>query len=371
MAHNLNYDSKKKEYAFYSRKEVPWHGLGQFIQQADTATEALELAHLDYEVKTGDVFCSFIPKGYKAVATEGGGFDFVQPHTNEVFGHSVKKGAKIPKYKCVYRDDTKDIFDIVSDRYEVIQNFEALDIIYGIIKGPEVTDKNQIIIETAGALGKGETIFVTAKMPSYIVKINGKEDVIEKYVVFTSSHDKSSKVCALITDVRVVCNNTLNMALNTKNKVSLRHTKNVRDKFNQFAELLGVANKYSQNVKEVMEHLSTVQVTQEMINAYIYDMYVPTDKLRLVKEVKDINLISSELVSNKLKNKINDVKQYLEKGPGQSIGVGTAYWLYNGVSSYIHNGVNYSDGEDKFTNVLYGTGSSNIVKAYDKILDYV
>lgn len=49
MAHNLNYNKKAREYAFYSRKDVPWHGLGQFIQQADTATEALQMAHLDYE----------------------------------------------------------------------------------------------------------------------------------------------------------------------------------------------------------------------------------------------------------------------------------------------------------------------------------
>lgn len=370
MAHNLNYNSKKKEYAFYSRKEVPWHGLGQFIQQADNATEALQLAHLDYEVKTSDVYANFIPRGANATKLPDGTFEFKNPD-GTIVGTSTKKGVKIPGYKCLYRDDTKDVFDIVSSRYEVVQNFEALDIIYGIIKGPEVTDKNQIVIETAGALGKGETVFVTAKMPSYMININGKEDIVEKYIVFTSSHDKSSKVTAIVTNIRVVCNNTLNMALGTKNKVSLRHTKNIRDRFNQFGELLGVANKYSQNVKEVMEHLANVKVTQDMINAYIYDIYVPTDKLQLVKQSKDINLISTDLVSNKLKNKINDVKQYIEKGPGQNIGIGTAYWLYNGVSSYIHNGVSYSDGEDKFANIMTGTGSSNLLKAYDKILEYV
>lgn len=172
-------------------------------------------------------------------------------------------------------------------------------------------------------------------MPSYIVRVNGKEDVVDKYIVFTSSHDKSAKISALITDIRVVCNNTLNMALNTKNKVSLRHTKNVRDKFNQFSELLGVSNKYSAEAKLVLEHLSSVKVTQEMVNNYIYDLYIPSDKLELVKGSKDINLISTELISNKLKNKVNDIKQYVEKGPGQNIGIGTAYWLYNGVTSYI------------------------------------
>ena len=369
MSANINFNSKSQEYAFYSRKEVPWHNLGQFVKEAETASEALHLAHLDYEVKTGDVYAKFIPDGFKPIKTESG-YNIVDVNGN-VVGTSVKKGARIQGYKAVYRDDTKDVFDIVSDRYEVVQNFESLDIIYGIIKGPDVVDRDQIVIQTAGALNRGETVFVTAKMPSYMIDVNGVKDVVDKYIVFTTSHNKSSQLTALITDVRVVCNNTLNMALRTPNKVSLKHTKNVRDRFHLFGELLGVSNRYSEEAKAVLEHLAQVKVTAKDVRNFIYDMFVPFDKLEYIEDKGgNIEMVDAEFISTRLKNRVIEVSNFVEKGAGQDIGRGTAFWLYNGVTSYLHNGLKYKSDEQRFSSILGGSNELLIRKAYKTILDY-
>lgn len=371
MAHNLNLNKESGEYSFYSRKELPWHGLGQFVKEAKDANEALKLAHLDYTVKTGDVFVNFTPKGCRAVPNLQHGYDFVNLD-NEIVGKSAKRGSIINGYKCVYRDDTKDVFDIVSTRYEVVQNIESLDVIFGIIKGPDVVDKNEIVIETAGALNKGETIFVTARMPSYIVKVGGKSDPIDKYIVFTSSHDKSGMVTAIVTDIRVVCNNTLNMALRNKNKVSLKHTKNIRERFSSFSTLLGVANKYSAEAKLVLEHIGNIQVNSEIVRNYIYDIFVPDDKREFINaKGGNIEKVSKDDISVKLKNKVNEAMSYIDKGPGQDFARGTAYWMYNGVTSYINNGTSFKDYEDKFQSLIGGSSELLIRKAYDKLRMYV
>lgn len=373
MAHNLNFNKQRNTFSFYSRKEVPWHGLGQYIDAIDNAEEALIAANLDYEVKEGKVFGSFIPNGCITTPIFGEKGFTVSDKEGTIIGTIPSKGKVISGYKFIYRADTFDIFDIVSERYEIVQNIESLDIIYGIIKGPEVTDRTQIKIETAGCLNKGETIFVTAKLPSYIIDINGKKDVIDKYILFTTSHNKSSQLTAIITDVRVVCNNTLNMALDrTNNKVQLKHTKNVRDRFGDFQKLLGLSNKYSSGVKEVLEHLSTVKITEELKNMYINDLFLP-DNVKYsyaAYNAKNGNLVDilkvpKEVVSSRSQNKISSIRDYVEAGPGQDLGRGTAYWLYNGVTSYISNGIDYGSNEDRFKNL---SDNALIPKAMSNLL---
>lgn len=374
MAHNLNYNEKRKTFSMYSRKEVPWHGLGQFVNEAKDAEEALRMANLDYEVKAGDVFCSFIPKGCKAIPIKTDGkitsYKIVPKEGNEYIVD--KKGASVKGFKALYRDDNKHVFGIVTNTYEIVQNYEALDVIYNIVKGPDVTDKNQIVIETAGCLNEGETIFVTAKMPSYMINVKGgRRDDIDRYIVFTSSHDKSSQVSALITNIRVVCNNTLTMALQgTSNKVSLRHTRNIRDKFDQFGELLGVANKYAASAKEVLESLASKQITKENVEKYVFELFMPVNNIEIVSKYGSIEKVPNELISTRMKNKVQDVLNYVDTGVGQEVARGTAYWLYNGVTSYINNGVDYKTGDNRFDKLMNGSANNLLIKAQQKIMIY-
>ena len=89
--------------------------------------------------------------------------------------------------------------------YEVVQNMDAFSFFDAIVGG------DGIQYETAGALGKGERIFITAKLPNYI-KV-GNDDLIEQYLFLTTSHDGGGSITAAFTPVRIVCNNTLNAAL--------------------------------------------------------------------------------------------------------------------------------------------------------------
>jgi phage/plasmid-like protein (TIGR03299 family) len=93
-----------------------------------------------------------------------------------------------------------------------------------------------ILYETAGALGKGERIFIIAKLPDYINV--GNNDLIEQYLFFTTSHDGSGSITAAFTPVRIVCNNTLNAALRKQsNSIKIRHTVNAKERLEEAHKL--------------------------------------------------------------------------------------------------------------------------------------
>ncbi len=193
MAHNIEYNDAKGTFSFYSLKESAWHGLGQIVDQAETPGEVLKLANLDYEVALAPLYTSFIPD--ETFQIQKGLNDQFLCHTPSGITMIPKKGSKIDTHFATYRKDNYDIFGVVGSRYEPVQNDVALEFIYNVLINQGIISVEDLIIETAGALGKGERIFVTAKLPTYDIA----GDEVEKYILFTSSHDGSSSITAAFT----------------------------------------------------------------------------------------------------------------------------------------------------------------------------
>src|SRR3954451_19779789 len=104
--------------------------------------------------------------------------------------------------------------------------------------------------ETAGALGKGERIFITAKLPDYI-KV-GSDDLIEKYLFLTTSHDGYGAITVAFTPVRIVCANTLNAAMrNHTNSIKIRHTEGAKERLEIAHRLMGISDKFSHELEQV------------------------------------------------------------------------------------------------------------------------
>ena len=174
MAHQINYNETKGTHSFASHSEKAWHGLGQVVDKAMTSEEAITLANLDYDVEKAPIYAGI------------GGEDL----SYSEFKDKV----------ATYRTDTKEVLGLVGRKYEIVQNRDAFGFFDAII------DSGEAIFETAGVLGKGERIFVTAKLPNDIL-VNGEP--CEKYIILTNSHNGSSSIIAGFTTIRVVCNNTL------------------------------------------------------------------------------------------------------------------------------------------------------------------
>ncbi|HWJ30034.1 MAG TPA: DUF932 domain-containing protein, partial [Flavisolibacter sp.] len=144
MAHNLNYNEQTGKYSFFSVKEKPWHCLGLIVQDYPTSREAIKFAGLDYRVEKRKLFTL---------------------DNNNHFASTDKRRAEVevPNSFATMRTDTEQMLGVVGRDYEVVQNEDAFSFFDAIVGGA-----GGIHYETAGALGKGERIFITAKLPDYI-----------------------------------------------------------------------------------------------------------------------------------------------------------------------------------------------------------
>ena len=195
MAHNINFNERTGRYSFFSVQQKAWHGLGQIVEQYPTSAEAIKHAGLDYEVVKSPLFT----KGSDIIETVGG----IEVGSSEL---------EVPNCFANIRTDNNTVLGVVGKDYHIVQNREAFSFFDAIVGGGE-----GILYETAGALGKGERIFITAKLPDYIRVGNG-DDVTEKYIFLTTSHDGSGSITAAFTPIRIVCQNTLNASLRRDRK---------------------------------------------------------------------------------------------------------------------------------------------------------
>jgi len=225
MAHNLNFNEQTSKHSFFSVKEKAWHGLGQIVEDYPTSAEAIKHAGLDYTVEKRKLFT----------------FDNENQNGNSDTDIIIPE-IEVPGYFATIRTDTEQVLGVVGKDYEVVQNEDAFSFFDTIVGG------DGIQYETAGALGNGERIFITAKLPGYI-KV-GNDDLIEKYLFLTTSHDGFGSITAAFTPTRIVCNDTLKAALrNCSNSIRIRHTANARKGWEKPTRLWVFQTNYLNNSK--------------------------------------------------------------------------------------------------------------------------
>lgn len=351
MSANIEFNKDKNTYSFYSLKEVPWHGLGTIVETAKTPEEIIHIANMDYDVALAPMYASFVPEGtVKTISVENGIKCVIQDGSDIII---PSKGTKVAQCFATFRSDNYKVLGVVGNRYEPVQNREAMDFIYQVCKSQMVINPNDVIIQTAGVLGEGERIFVTAELPTYQIA----KDEMRKYILFTTSHDGSGSIQACFTDIRVVCNNTLNAALNhCKNMVRFKHTKNVKANLTYGAQMMRESLKYSEEAKAILEASERIKVTDNDILDYITDLVCDANQKDFIMESRNLNSISNdnEIISTRKLNQIIAMKQAVDVAPGQDLHRGTLLWMYNGITSYVNNVMSYKDNLNKFDSITSG-----------------
>lgn len=230
----------------FSVREKPWHGLGTIVQEAPTSKEALTLAGLDWNVRQEPIIYKEQDSGY---------FMNIRSTDDKVLG-------------------------VVGGRYKPVQNVDAFDFVDGLI-GEGVT------YETAGSLSTGKRIWLLAKMPD--VKI--LDDVVEPYMCLTNSHDGFGSLKVCMTPVRVVCQNTLNLALNSaKRSWNGRHTGSIENKMAAAKETLGLAKTYMKSLSKEAEDLYKIKVAPKDFIEMSEKMFPITKDMSQRKEESQILL---------------------------------------------------------------------------------
>lgn len=201
------------ETMFYVR-EVPWHGLGIRVEEAPSSDEAIRIAGLDWRVIQEPLFS--------------------------------ESGIKIPNKFANIRETDNRVLGVVSNSYSIIQNSQAFDFVDELIG-------EKVRYETAGSLGNGKKVWLLAKLPSETIL----DDEVANYLVFSNGHDGKSSVKVSCTPIRVVCNNTLNLALsNSRRTWSITHRGNIEEKVQLARQSLNLNDVYMQRMKEYFEKIA-------------------------------------------------------------------------------------------------------------------
>jgi phage/plasmid-like protein (TIGR03299 family) len=242
MAHDLMKRADGKYALAYNAKNgLPWHGLGTPVNGAMTWQEAMAAAGLDWSVSKRQLSVK-LPGSSLYTPVESWG---------------------------IFRDDNNAFLGTVGAQYATIQNREAFDFVDSLL---EVSGAHY---DTAGALFNGEQIFLSATIPYSISPDRAPNDTTNCYLMFTTSHDGSMAATAKLCTVRVVCDNTLNMALNGAGygMVKVKHTETGTDKLQKAKRIFQGVQQSVETLKKKFDILSERKIDSKASNAIMNKLF--------------------------------------------------------------------------------------------------
>lgn len=258
-----------------------WHGLGKVLENPPTTEDAIVASGLNWNVKQ------------EKLVTES--------------------GIELPNLYANVREDTKGILGTVTKKYKIVQNLEAFDFCDYIKESTNST------WESGGSLFNGKKVWLLLKLDNSKIL----DDDVEHYMCFSNSHDGKSSIRCVCTDVRVVCNNTLQFALESATRSwSIRHVGDIKGKQEEAMKSLGLANDYIKETNVFAEKMASEKIS----NAERF----------LLQLIADETDDSDRIKSNNAYVRNSILKIYNDKDDLQNFR-GTKWGMYNAVADYWSN----------------------------------
>jgi len=254
MAHMLE-QGENGETAFATRSTPAWHNLGTVFEDTLSTSQMLETAHLNnWDVRLEKIE---YPAGY---TTTKDAFSVVRNHPF---------------------NGNPDVLAVVGERYKVLQNEELFSFGDGLTDGGATW-------ETAGSIKNGKVVFGSLSVPhEFILDPQGANDKTVTYLLVHTSHDCSTALQANITPVRVVCQNTLNMALsNTKQSFKVRHTQTINGRMEEAQRVLGLTNTHMDEFEKLARDLFQTEITNAQFDKLVAQLYPKPDELSKMANTK-------------------------------------------------------------------------------------
>lgn len=282
--------------------EVPWHGLGVDATNTkiQTSKQALELAGLDWKVSKDPLF------------------------------HKVNDQILEIKNQYVnVRSSDGSALGIVGENYTILQNESAFQVLDSLLA-------EGLTFETGGSIKSGKEVFALMKLPQIVI---GQDDVTNNYILLSNSHDGSKAISFGLTQVRVVCNNTLTMALNSgaSKLLKIRHTKNAQSALIEAKEAINLVTAQIEGTRAIYEKMIKLDVTKESLENYF----------RIVTDIQEREVKDSKTLVK--------LFELYEGGIGQDKLGNNLYRAYQAVTEYdTHHRTLRGDGklENRLINVF-------------------
>ncbi len=295
--------------SMFSVREMPWHGLGTVLDEYPTSVEdALVKSGLDWQVKQGSVLVEKTPAW-----TDD--FGIVQP----------PELVPAEGFVANVRDDNDAVLGIVSEDYKVVSNQDAFQFLDSLIN----TD---LYFETAGSLHGGKRVWTLARLPEF-VEVGG--DPTATYIYVANSHDGTLAVTASVTPIRIVCANTLGMALrDTSRTYKFRHTGNLDVKYAEARNVLDLAINYEKQFVEVGNRLASEKFSQQSFEDKVLD------RLFAVEEDTGARATANRQAAKE--SILNIWNGQGAQGDTRGNSPNTKWTAYNAVAEYADFGRNYT-----------------------------
>ena len=317
MSHNLLIQNGEASMMYVGG--LPWHGLGTRLDRPVTAKEAIQAAHLDWQVRK-------LP----LCAVDG----LLHLPVKDKYG--------------VARDGSLDVLGVVGRDYTPVQNREAFAFFDPIV------GRNAAIYHTAGALGRGERVWILAKLPDSIRVVG--DDITDKYLLLTNSHDGKSSLQVRFTPVRVVCQNTLTLALNQTGSdnggLKLSHHTDIHRRLQEAERMLCIVRHQYDTLAETFREMTRVPMNKERLDQYLSQVFPGSDEAE--EDTHAAPMFRRDRAWS---------EYFFDQGAGNRMaGVeGTLWAAYNGVTEWLDHRKTRQSATQRLTSIWFG--GANRLKA--------
>jgi phage/plasmid-like protein (TIGR03299 family) len=328
MAHELLVENGKAA-MFYVDGE-PWHKLGTKLEAPPTSRQAIQAAKLDWNVAKMPLYVA-------------GGTRL----------HELRDRFALVREDTLSRPDCT-VFGIAGRDYVPLQNADAFEFFDPIVKSGQAT------YETAGALGRGERVWVLAGDLCVT-----ERDMTRKYLLLSNSHDGTSSLQVKLTPVRVVCNNTLTLALGQGGTFRVRHDKDIKEGLERTRTLLGLVQDTYSRLERLFQAMAKAKVEQAAAEQYLIDVF---------PDPQDGNDVTAAArVSNRRKCALYLFRH--GRGNEDLTVHGTIWAAYNGVTELIDHRKSTPSGPDftprRLHSLWFGQGAAIKARALRLAIEWV
>lgn len=302
----------------YVDRTTTWHAIGKSVEECKDMEQVLKASGLDYEVVKMPISVlgseEAIPNRFITGRPEQGGFK---------------------------------TYDVVSDKFEIIQNREAFDFVNYM--GDEFS------FEKAGETESG-MVYVIGKLP----EVNILGDAFTPHVLFRNGFNGKIKITAAITPLRMVCQNQFNFAFkNAANAVTIRHVRNAEAKLEEARETLRMTADYMEQLTIMAEHFATMKISKDKMEKVVNYLFPLPDDTR-INPFKRRNLENQRAAFLKAHEQ-EDNRNFR----------GTAWGLINAYTDFITHkepaGKREDRFEGKFVNTTFKVSMNPIVDAIEAV----
>lgn len=330
---------------------LPWHGIGTPVEANVGYLEMMKAAGLDWEVELKSLQTATVLPGGKIATLAVTSHKAVVRKQN---GHSAR------------------VLGVVGNAFRPVQNVEAFQFL------DSIRSEKKIEYHTAGSLGDGEKVWVLTKLPGDL-RI-GKSDLVEKFLLFSNSHDGGGACRVMFTPIRVVCQNTLNAAIGqvfgykktgtfgSKAKegeegVAIRHVGDMNRKLDLAAKTLGLAVNYYDTLQEQFAQMAATKITLAQFTTVVDEMFPLAEATQATSKVGNAGIRSR-------------IAELLEAGPGAQFETskGTAWGLYNAITRYVDHErtttgkTDLEKTENRLKSQWFGSGARVKQDAFEKVM---